>query len=117
MLEDALTGPTRCTSTVDARGPGGRIPAVAAHRQPPARYRTVTPRVFVDDVEKAVSFLRTVFDATANIEPGRPTDVQIGDSIVLVGSIVEREAFPALRLRRQRGFDLQTSSGGRSHEP
>jgi PhnB protein len=68
---------------------------VAATRQAPAPYRTVTPRVFVDDVEKAVAFLRRVFDATADIEPGRPTDVHIGDSIVLVGSAVEREAFPA----------------------
>jgi PhnB protein len=69
--------------------------AVAAQREPPAPYRTVTPRVFVDDVEEAVAFLRAVFDATADIEPGRPTDVHIGDSIVLVGSAVERERFPA----------------------
>lgn len=68
---------------------------MAAPRQPPAPYRTVTPRVFVDDVEKAVAFLRMVFDARADIEPGRPTDVHIGDSIVLVGSAIEREAFPA----------------------
>jgi PhnB protein len=61
---------------------------------PPA-YPTVTPRMFVDDVEKAVAFLREVFGAEATIESARPTDVHIGDSVVLVSSTAEREAFPA----------------------
>jgi PhnB protein len=68
---------------------------VAPRRTPPPPYRTVTPRMFVSDVEKAVAFLRVVFDATADIEPGRPTDVHIGDSVVLVGSAAERESVPA----------------------
>jgi PhnB protein len=51
--------------------------------------------MLVNDVERAVAFLRIVFEATANIEPGRPTDVHIGDSIVLVGSVAERDSFPA----------------------
>ena len=51
--------------------------------------------MFVDDVEKAVAFLRDVFGAEATIEPGRPTPVRIGDSIVLVSSVTEREASPA----------------------
>ncbi len=51
--------------------------------------------MFVDDVQEAVAFLRRVFDATAEIESGRPTDVTIGDSIVIVSSAAEREAFPA----------------------
>lgn len=59
-----------------------------------APYRTVTPRVFVDDVESAVAFLRTVFDATADIQRDRPTNVHIGDSIIIVGSTAERVAFP-----------------------
>ncbi len=49
----------------------------------------------VSDVEQAVTFLQTVFDATAQIEPGRPTDVHIGDCVVLVGSTTERQPFPA----------------------
>ena len=68
---------------------------VSPRRPPPPPYRTVTPRIFVGDVDKAVAFLRAVFDATGNIEPGRPTDVHIGDSIVLVASASERAAFPA----------------------
>jgi PhnB protein len=64
-------------------------------RLPPPPYRTVTPRIFVGDVDKAVAFLRAVFDATGTIEPGRPTEVQLGDSIILVASASERAPFPA----------------------
>jgi PhnB protein len=64
-------------------------------RRPPAPYRAVTPRTFVTNVEQAVAFLCTVFQANAQIEPGRPTDVHIGDSLVLVGSATERGPFPA----------------------
>ena len=62
---------------------------------PPAPYRTVTPRMLVSDVEQAVSFLRIVFDATAHIEAGRPSNVHIGDCVILVGSTAAREPFPA----------------------
>jgi uncharacterized glyoxalase superfamily protein PhnB len=51
--------------------------------------------MFVSDVEKAVEFLRDVFGAAAQIEPGRPTNVHIGDSVVLVSSAAEREPFPS----------------------
>jgi PhnB protein len=61
----------------------------------PTPYQTVIPRVFVDDVDKAVAFLRAVFGATAEIETGRPTDVRIGNSVVMVSSTAEREPFPA----------------------
>jgi PhnB protein len=64
-------------------------------RRPPEPYRAVTPRMFVSDVEQAVAFLGVVFGAKAQIEPGRPTDVHIGDSVVLVSSATEREPFPA----------------------
>jgi uncharacterized glyoxalase superfamily protein PhnB len=56
-------------------------------------HATVTPRIFVDDVEGIVSFLRTTFGAVADIQSGRPTDVQIGDSVVMISSTEERNAF------------------------
>lgn len=68
---------------------------MSTSRQPPAPYHTVTSRMFVADVERAVSFLRTVFGATAEIASGRPTDVHIGDSVILISSSVERDDFPA----------------------
>ena len=36
-----------------------------------------------------------MFEAEAEIVPGRPVDVRIGDSIVLVSGAGERDAFPA----------------------
>ena len=51
--------------------------------------------MFVADVEAAVDFLRTAFDAVGEIEPGRPAEVRIGDSTVLVSSTVDRGPFPA----------------------
>ena len=58
-------------------------------------YRSVTPRIVVDDVAAQVDFLRQVFGATADIEPGRPVEVHIGDSLVMVSSGSERARFAA----------------------
>jgi PhnB protein len=62
---------------------------------PRAGYRSVTPRVFVDDVGALVQFLRDVLDATGEVEIGRPTVLRIGDSVVMVSSTDDRAAFPA----------------------
>jgi uncharacterized glyoxalase superfamily protein PhnB len=51
--------------------------------------------MFVDDVEQAVAFLGSVFGAIAQVETGRPTDVHIGDSVILVSSTADRERFAA----------------------
>ena len=62
---------------------------------PPAGYHNVTPRMVVSDLDAAVEFLRTVFDATGEVQPGRPAEMRIGDSLVMVTSAGERELFPA----------------------
>src|ERR1700742_4614996 len=61
----------------------------------PPEYHSVTPRMVVNDAAGAVEFLRAVFDAVGQVEVGRPTDVHIGDSLVMVTSADERELFPA----------------------
>ena len=61
----------------------------------PPEFHTVTPRMVVSDVAGAVEFLRTVFDAVGEVQPERPTEVRIGDSLVMVTSATEREPFPA----------------------
>jgi hypothetical protein len=38
----------------------------------------------VDDQPAAVAFLRTVFGATGDVEPNRPTEARIGDSLIMV---------------------------------
>jgi PhnB protein len=58
-------------------------------------YRSVTPRIVVSDVAAQVEFLRAVFDATGAVDPDRPAELRIGDSLILVSPATEREAFPA----------------------
>ena len=58
-------------------------------------YHTVTPRIVVDDVAAQVDFLRLVFEARREVEPNRPAEMRIGDSLLMVTSATERERFPA----------------------
>jgi PhnB protein len=58
-------------------------------------YHTITPRIVVDDVAAQVHFLRLVFEAGGEVEPNRPAEMRIGDSLVMVTSATERERFPA----------------------
>lgn len=58
-------------------------------------YGSVTPRIFVDDVIGQAQFLRDVFGGSGEVEPGRPAEIRIGDSTVMVSSTDERAAFPA----------------------
>ena len=58
-------------------------------------YRSVTPRLVVSDVAAQVDFLRAVFDATGEVEPGRPAEIRIGDSLIMLTPATERELFPA----------------------
>lgn len=55
----------------------------------------MTPRIVVDDVAAQVRFLREVFAATADVEPGRPAEVYVGDSVIMISSTADREPFPA----------------------
>lgn len=61
----------------------------------PDGWRTITPRIFVDDVRGATAFLRTVFGATGRQAAGRPAEMHIGDSIIMVSSDEVREACTA----------------------
>ena len=60
-----------------------------------APYHSVTPRIVVSDVDGLVAFLRTVFDASGESVPGRPVELEIGDSIVMISSAESRDVFPA----------------------
>lgn len=61
----------------------------------PPGYHSVTPRMVVSDAAGAVEFLRATFDAVGEVEVGRPAEVRIGDSLVMVTPTDERELFPA----------------------
>jgi predicted enzyme related to lactoylglutathione lyase len=58
-------------------------------------YHSVTPRIVVVDVAGQVAFLRAVFDATGDVEPGRPAEIRVGDSLIMVSPATERDLFPA----------------------
>jgi PhnB protein len=62
---------------------------------PPAGYRTITPRIVVEDVPGLVQFLRDTFGAVGEIAPGRPAELRIGDSLVMISGGGERDLFAA----------------------
>ena len=62
---------------------------------PPPGFHSVTPRMVVADAAAEVEFLRAVFDATGDVVGDRPAEVRIGDSLVMVTPVGERERFPA----------------------
>ncbi len=64
-------------------------------KPPRAGYRSVTPRIVVSDVTAQVAFLRMVFNATGSVEAGRPAEIAVGDSLIMVSPTTEREPFPA----------------------
>jgi PhnB protein len=65
------------------------------NREPPAGFHSVTPRMIVADVASEVDFLRAVFGATGEVHSGRPSEMRVGDSLVMVSKADKRERFPA----------------------
>src|SRR5262245_15183888 len=61
----------------------------------PAGWPRVIPRISVNDPEALVGFIRHVFGAMGEFHAGRPSDLRIGDSLIMVGSTLEREAMSA----------------------
>ena len=61
----------------------------------PAGWHCVTPRIVTDDVAGLVSFLQLTFDAIGELRFDRPVVMQIGDSMVMVGTVGPRAAMPA----------------------
>jgi len=52
----------------------------------PEGWQTVTPRLCVSEPAKLVEFLKHVFGVTGSYRDDGPTDVRIGDSILMVTS-------------------------------
>jgi PhnB protein len=63
--------------------------------EPPAGYHSVTPRMVVTDVPGQVAFLRAAFGAAGHVGVDGPSEIRIGDSLVLVSPAGERAPFPA----------------------
>jgi PhnB protein len=62
----------------------------------PDGWHTVTPRIFVPDPVNLIAFVKHVFRARGDYHPGRPAEIRIGDSLVMISDGRGlREATPA----------------------
>jgi|SRR5882757_4367629 PhnB protein len=50
----------------------------------PDGWPTVTPRIITPDPENLVRFLKDVFHAQGEYRAGRPAEIRIGDSVIMV---------------------------------
>ena len=58
-------------------------------RGAPAGWHSITPQLIATDPESLVEFLRRAFEATGALNVGRPTELRIGDSNVMVSGTFE----------------------------
>lgn len=61
----------------------------------PPGWPVITPRIFVDDVENMVRFLKRTFEATGKLEADRPSVISIGGSLLMVSDAQVRGAAAA----------------------
>jgi PhnB protein len=61
----------------------------------PEGWHTVTPRLFVADAARLVDFLKHAFGASGSFRNDGPSEIRIGDSIVMVAEAGVRDAMPA----------------------
>jgi PhnB protein len=54
-----------------------------SHFQPQG-WHTVTPRIIVSDAQRLVAFVKEVFGASGDYRSDVPTELRIGDSIVMI---------------------------------
>jgi uncharacterized glyoxalase superfamily protein PhnB len=58
----------------------------------PEGWHSITTRLVVEDVDGLVGFLREAFAATGDYVPGRPAELRIGDSMLMVSPVGIRGA-------------------------
>jgi uncharacterized glyoxalase superfamily protein PhnB len=61
----------------------------------PEGWQTVTPRIVVQTPKGLVDFVKHVFDATGDYHAERPSEIRIGDSILMISAAGDRDVFPA----------------------
>ncbi len=61
----------------------------------PEGWHTVTPRIVVDEPENLVRFIKHVFGATGDYQSGRPAELRIGESILMISGTSARDVKPA----------------------
>jgi PhnB protein len=61
----------------------------------PEGYHTVTPRIVVQDAQQLVAFLKRVFDATGEYRQAMPSEIRIGDSVIMISDAGARSPMTA----------------------
>jgi uncharacterized glyoxalase superfamily protein PhnB len=61
----------------------------------PEGWPALIPRIFVADPEPLVAFVIRVFGASGSFHRDRPSELRIGESMLMVSSSIEREPMPA----------------------
>ena len=61
----------------------------------PRGWHTITPRLFAEDARALVAFVKRVFGGTGKYQAERPSEIRIGDSLVMVSGVGPREAMTA----------------------
>jgi uncharacterized glyoxalase superfamily protein PhnB len=61
----------------------------------PDGWHTVTPRIVAQGANQLVEFLREVFEATGEYRQAAPSELRIGDSVVMISDAGVRSAMPA----------------------
>lgn len=64
-------------------------------RPVPDGWHTVTPRIFAEGADELVEFVKDVFDASGEYRDSRPSELRIGDSIVMIADAAVRRPTPA----------------------
>src|ERR1043165_4235462 len=57
----------------------------------PDGWRSVTARIFVDESQELLEFVKNVFGATGHYRSDRPTVVTIGDSMLMISDTAARK--------------------------
>ena len=83
-------------------------------RSIPAGWHTITPRIVARDAAKLVEFIKEVFEARGDFRADVPSEIEIGDSRIMISGEGPRDAMPAFSvcLRRQCRLDLPAGAGG-----
>jgi PhnB protein len=61
----------------------------------PRGWHTITPRLFAEDARALVTFVKRVFGGTGTYQAERPSEIRIGDSIVMITEAGIRPPTPA----------------------
>ena len=61
----------------------------------PDGWHTVTPRIVAHGAKELVEFLKGVFDATGEYQQARPSEILIGDSVIMISDAGARNPMTA----------------------